>query len=200
MVAINGFRVSPNRAAIGIKTYKVPGCDVLLPVRSEVAPLLIGLARDFSRLVEPLRPGECWGYAHRPVRGGKAPSFHSAGIAIDLNAPAHPLGERGTFSPQQAATCRALARKYGFRWGGDYRRRADEMHFEIIVSRDKALDLVHRLQQRPDGNHQEDDMTPEQAQQLQETLRLVRLIAAAVERNERRLHQVEARLAALEGR
>ncbi|HEX2027450.1 MAG TPA: peptidoglycan-binding protein [Nitriliruptorales bacterium] len=146
MVAINGFTVSADRAAIGIKTYTVPGTDVVLPVRSEVAPLLIGLAQEFSTLVEPLRNGACWGYAFRAVRGGKAPSFHSAGIAIDLNAPAHPLGQRGTFSSEQTAACRTLARKYGCRWGGDYRKRADEMHFEIIVSRAEALDLARRLQ------------------------------------------------------
>lgn len=151
MAAINGFTVSSDRNAIGIRTYQVPGSDVRLPVRSEIAPLLIGLARDFSTSVETLEAGTCWGYAYRAVRGGSTPSFHSAGIAIDLNAPRHPLGKRGTFSAQQADTCRGLARKYGCRWGGDYRRRADEMHFEVIVPRGQALDMVRRLQQPVDA-------------------------------------------------
>lgn len=147
MAAINGFSVGADRQALGITTYKVPGTEVALPVRREIAPLLIGLAQEFTTRVEPLRAGWCWGYAYRQVRGGSTPSFHAAGIAIDLNAPTHPLGKRGTFDAEQAATCRALARKYGCRWGGDYKRRADEMHFEVIVPRAEALGLVERLQQ-----------------------------------------------------
>lgn len=149
MPEINGFTVSDDRSEIGIKTYRVPGTNVLLPVRSEIAPLLIGMARDFNRYVEPLRPGWCWGYAYRQVRGGGSWSFHSAGIAIDLNSVKHFYGARNTFSPRQASMCRALARKYGLRWGGDYRRTADEMHFEVILPRDRALVLARQVSNRP---------------------------------------------------
>ncbi len=36
------------------------------------------------------------------------------------------------------AQCRAIASKYGLRWGGDYKKRADEMHFEVILPADQA--------------------------------------------------------------
>jgi peptidoglycan hydrolase-like protein with peptidoglycan-binding domain len=98
--------------------------------------------------VQPLHAGWCWGYAFRPVRGGTTPSFHSAGLAIDLNAPSHPLGRRGTFKPDRARIIRALASRYGLRWGGDYRFRADEMHFEVILNRRGALDLAATIQHR----------------------------------------------------
>ena len=149
MVSINGFLVSSDRGEIGIRSYRVPGSHVTLPVRAEIAPLLVGFARDFHAHVQPLHAGWCWGYAFRPVRGGTTPSFHSAGLAIDLNAPTHPLGRRGTFKPERQRIIRQLASRYGLRWGGDYRFRADEMHFEVILNRRGALDLAATIQHRP---------------------------------------------------
>jgi hypothetical protein len=149
VVSINGFLVSSDRGEIGIRSYRVPGSHVTLPVRAEIAPLLVGFARDFHAHVQPLHAGWCWGYAFRPVRGGTTPSFHSAGLAIDLNAPTHPLGRRGTFKPDRQRIIRQLASRYGLRWGGDYRFRADEMHFEVILNRRGALDLAATIQHRP---------------------------------------------------
>jgi hypothetical protein len=40
---------------------------------------------------------------------------------------------------------RALARKYGLFWGGDYQQRKDEMHFEINISPKKVLELIKAL-------------------------------------------------------
>jgi peptidoglycan hydrolase-like protein with peptidoglycan-binding domain len=155
MPDINGFPIGESadtgRAVAQIESFRVPGTDVVLPMRAEIAPLLIGLAAEFHERVEPLEPGTCWGYAYRLVRGGITPSFHSAGIAIDLNAPRHPLGRKGTFSPEQAQICHALASRYGCRWGGDYHGRVDEMHFEIILPRPEALDLVAELTSPPTG-------------------------------------------------
>ena len=39
---------------------------------------------------------------------------------------------------------RALAKKYGLFWGGDFKR-ADEMHFEINVKPKKVLKLIKAL-------------------------------------------------------
>lgn len=133
-------------------TYRVPGTMVSLTVRREVAPLLIGYAAEYHRLVEPLRSGWCWGAACRNVRGRSVPSFHSAGLAVDLNAPKHPLGvdPDRSLSRRQQATMRALARRYGLRLGIDYQNRPDGMHAEVILPRSQALELVRRLQ-RPSG-------------------------------------------------
>jgi hypothetical protein len=146
MVAINGFSVV-NYGNATLAPFKVPGTDVTLSLRKETAPLLLEFAAWFHRNIEALVKGECWGHAYRAVRGSTTPSFHSAGIAIDLNAPRHVLGKRGTYLPASKVTAiRAKARSLGLRWGGDYTNRADEMHFEIIVDRAAALDLVKRLQ------------------------------------------------------
>jgi hypothetical protein len=39
----------------------------------------------------------------------------------------------------------ALARKYGLTWGGDYKGRKDEMHFEVSVSQIKAAAMIKKL-------------------------------------------------------
>ena len=149
MGSILGFSTNRSPSRIGVRTYKVPGTSVYVPVRAEVAPLLIGFLAEFHRTVEPLRAGWCWGFAFRAIRDSVAPSRHSAGIAVDFNAPRHPLGRRGTFNARQVAQIRALARKYGLRWGGDYRGRADEMHVEVNETRTAALARVRRLQGAP---------------------------------------------------
>ena len=143
-MAINGFSTC-NPSVLGI--YKVPGTRRSLQVRREIAPLLVGFAAEFHRLVEPIDGKlDDWGYACRKVRFRNTVSFHSAGLAIDLNAVRHPLGTTGTFSAKQASIIRALCRKYGLRWGGDYRGRKDFMHVEVILPRGAALALVKRLQ------------------------------------------------------
>ena len=146
MPTILGFSAFSSPSRTGVKTYRVPGTQVNIPVKAEVAPILIGFALEFHRTVEPLVRGWCWGYAYRAIRGLIGiPSKHSAAIAIDLNAPRHPLGRRGTFNAKQVRQIRALCRKYGLKWGGDWRR-ADEMHFELVESRAQALARVRRLQ------------------------------------------------------
>jgi hypothetical protein len=40
---------------------------------------------------------------------------------------------------------RALAKKYGMKWGGDYKGRIDEMHFEIELSEAKVAALIGSL-------------------------------------------------------
>jgi hypothetical protein len=40
---------------------------------------------------------------------------------------------------------RALAKKYGLKWGGDFKTRPDDMHFEVEVSATKAKALIESL-------------------------------------------------------
>jgi hypothetical protein len=127
-----------------ISTFVVPGTSVRLPLRTQYAgPLLIAFAHAFHLRVEPLRAGWCWGYAPRKIRGSVSRvSNHASGTAIDVNAPRHPLGARGTFTAAQTAEIRRLVRLTGgaLRWGGDYAGRADEMHLEVVTT-DVALIL-----------------------------------------------------------
>ena len=72
-------------------------------------------------------------------------SNHSSGTAIDLNATQHALGKVGTFEAGKVPMIRALAKKYGLTWGGDYKTRADEMHFEVNIGPAKVAELVKKL-------------------------------------------------------
>jgi hypothetical protein len=146
----NGWTASKIRAEIGIESFPIPGTKVKLACAKAVAPLLVGFAAEFHELIEPIDEGtlDDWGYAYRDVRGSTTSlSNHSSGTAIDLNATQHPLGKVGTFPIEKVPMIRALAKKYGLIWGGDYRNRKDEMHFEIALTPAKAAALIEKLGQ-----------------------------------------------------
>jgi hypothetical protein len=143
----NGWPASKEQAEIGVKAYKVEGTSLKIRCAEKVAPLLINFAKEFNELIEPIEGGtfDDWGYAYRDVRGvvGKL-SNHASGTAIDLNASKHPLGKVGTFDAAKVPMIRALAKKYGLTWGGDWSRK-DEMHFEISIGPAKVAELVNKL-------------------------------------------------------
>ena len=144
----NGYPASKNPAEINIKSYLVKGTDRKLRCAESVGPLLAAFAAEFHELIEPIDEGtfDDWGYAYRMVRGNATKlSCHSSGTAIDLNATRHALGKVGTFPAEKVPMIRALAKKYGLKWGGDYVNRKDEMHFEVEVSAAKAKALIASL-------------------------------------------------------
>lgn len=145
----NGWPASKDRVEIGIKSYSIKGTSLKIACAEKVAPLLVAFCQDFHELIEPIDQGQLddWGYAFRMVRGSTDKlSNHSSGTAIDLNATKHPLGKVGTFPNEKVPMIRALAKKYGLIWGGDYRVRKDEMHFEIALSPAKVAELIGKLQ------------------------------------------------------
>jgi hypothetical protein len=144
----NGYPASKDPKEIAIKAYQIEGTALKLRCAESVGPLLAAFAAEFHELIEPLDHGalDDWGYCYRMVRGTTDKlSNHSSGTAIDLNASKHPLGKVGTFPAEKVPMIRALAKKYGLKWGGDYKTRADEMHFEIEVSATKAKELITKL-------------------------------------------------------
>lgn len=144
------------------KSYKIPGTDRAIRLRKGPAgELLVLFAAWFHREIEPIDSGQLddWGFAVRPIRGQEVQydskgnainlSNHSSGCAEDLNATRHPLGKRGTFTPAKAKKIRdELGRpEYGgcVRWGGDYQKRADEMHFEIVRNETACAAALKKL-------------------------------------------------------
>lgn len=127
----------------------------------DVATILTHLVLAFDRHVEPLaeaagQPEDDWGWASRPIIGNPNDlSNHASGTALDLNAPRHPLGKRGTFTAGQVARLRSVLAVYEgvVRWGGDYSGRADEMHFEINAKPARVAQIAAKLR-----NQKEDDM------------------------------------------
>lgn len=148
LTSANGWPASEDQAAIGIKSYPVPGTNLKLRCAEKVAPLLIHFAADFHELIEPIDEGtlDDWGYCFRKVRGSNETiSNHSSGTAIDLNSTKHPLGKVNTFRGSKVPMLDALVRKYGLRAGKDYTGRKDEMHFEINLNAVKAAALIKKL-------------------------------------------------------
>jgi len=149
LTSYNGWPASKDQAEISINSYAVPGSAIKLRCAKKVAPLLVGFAAEFHALIEPLDVGSLddWGYCYRMVRGTTDKlSNHSSGTAIDLNAAKHPLGQLGTFEAGKVPMLRALAHKWGLTWGGDYKGRKDEMHFEISIDAVKAAALITKIQ------------------------------------------------------
>lgn len=130
-----------------LRVWRIPTTGRHLALRDgSTGFLLVHLAMWFDKKVEDIDSGtwDEWGYAYRPVRGyDTALSNHASGTAMDLNATQHPLGKEGTFTPAEEKLI--LSRVNNFyagciRWGGEYRGRKDEMHFEI----DRGLGACER--------------------------------------------------------
>ena len=150
LTSYNGWPASKDQAEIGVKPYPVKGTNLKIRCAAGAGELLSAFAAEFHELIEPIDEGglDDWGYCFRQVRGDAVNlSNHSSGTAIDLNATKHPLGKVGTFPIEKVPMIRALAKKYGLIWGGDYRNRKDEMHFESALTPAKAAALIEKLGQ-----------------------------------------------------
>jgi hypothetical protein len=148
LTSYNGYPASKDPAEIGIKSYLIKGTDRKVRAAESVGHLLAAFASEFHNLIEPIDVGvfDDWGYAFRMVRGTTDKlSCHSSGTAIDLNATKHPLGKYDTFSAEKVPIIRALSKKYGLKWGGDFKGRPDDMHFEVTVNLKKAKALTLKL-------------------------------------------------------
>ena len=144
----NGWQASKDAAEINIQSFVIGDTRVKVRCAKAVAPLIVAFCKDFHELIEPINEGKLddWGYCFRNVRGSSEKlSNHASGTAVDLNAIDHPLGKAGTFPNEKVPMIRALAKKYGMIWGGDFRSRPDEMHFEIAVTPAKAAALIGSL-------------------------------------------------------
>ena len=148
LLSQNNWPASKDAAELNIVSVPVEGTKVKVRCAKAVAPLIAGFCKEFHQLIEPIDEGalDDWGYCFRMVRGSTDKlSNHSSGTAIDLNATKHPLGKAATFPSEKIPMIQALAKKYGMIWGGDFRHRKDEMHFEIAITPAKAAALIGRL-------------------------------------------------------
>lgn len=144
----NGWPANKDQAEIGVTPFAIKGTAIKIRCAKHAGPLLAAFAAEFNTLVEPIEQGalDDWAYAFRMVRGSTDKlSNHASGSAIDLNATQHALGKSGTFRPMQEAIIRQLCKKYGLAWGGDYKNRKDEMHFEVALTMLEAKKHIKHL-------------------------------------------------------
>ncbi len=137
----NGWPASPNEKAIGIKVFKIKNANRKMRLQKDAGVILTAFAAEFHAQVEPIDEGvfDDWAYAYIEDRSSDSDlSNHASGTAIDLNATKHPLGKKNTFTKPQQAKILELCEKYGIRWGGTYKSRPDDMHFEIVETPDEV--------------------------------------------------------------
>lgn len=150
----NGFEAIPTWGDSRLTQIKAGGVKFRVR-RGNVADIFTWLIEEFVERVEPIDEGELddWGWAFRQVRGGRKLSNHASGTAIDLNSREHWIGTRNTFRPDQVKTIHAILAesKSTIRWGGNYKGRPDDMHWEIrpgVTLRQigEALDALGRCE------------------------------------------------------
>lgn len=168
----NGWKANDRSV---IASYQLPGGKIALRA-GDVSVVMLWCANRWHQTVEPLVwPGN-WGYAERAVRGSSTTfSNHASGTAIDLNAPKHPLGKRGTFTPAQVRAVRdILAFCEGtVRWGEDYKSRADGMHLEINAGAAAVKRIADKIRAQGAAS-QEDELSQAQVDQIRRDIGFAR--------------------------
>jgi hypothetical protein len=140
----------------GWPALAVPPAGALDWVTGRVTPgpvhtVFAYLCAQFHARVEPITRALSWGWAYRTITGTPTLSNHASGTAIDLNAPAHPFGRAGTFTPTQVTAIEAILGELSavVRWGGHYPGRKDEMHFEIHATPSAVATVATRVKLTP---------------------------------------------------
>lgn len=154
----NGYDVIEDADSPRLRLWRIPGTDRHLRLLDgPIGFLLVHLILWFHEVIQPIDRGvwDEWAWSVRPVRGTTdVPSEHGAGVAVDVNATLHPMGKGGTFTLRQQARIRARLTFYKglIEWGGNFRTRKDEMHFQAARKpRAAFVRLARRLLDSPRG-------------------------------------------------
>jgi hypothetical protein len=158
------------------KMITVSGGGVKVRVRREIGPLVSTLLNVTVKLGYPLKPGACWGFANRAIRGTQTASNHSWGLAVDLNAEDNPMGS--TLITNIPPGVIHAWESCGFYWGGRYLNRPDAMHLEYVrrpadvladlARAEKLLDPPRKP--TPPNQTEEDDMTLDELEEYNSRL------------------------------
>ena len=170
VASYNGWSAAPGGAGLGVKKLIVNDIEVAGGVRGgPVYTVMRYVAEQFNKRVERLYDPGCWGgYYKNSANSAFLLSCHASWTAIDLNAPDHPNGKRGTFNASQVREIRAIQSEVGgvVYWGGDRWGDGvyDEMHFEIAtgVTEAQVATVAARLtakpQPTPEPEEEDEDM------------------------------------------
>ena len=83
------------------------------------------------------RKADTAAYNCRKITGGSGYSLHAYGIAADINWNTNPYGRKliTDMPVPMVAAIKGIRTRKGvqvFRWGGDYRKNKDAMHYEVV--------------------------------------------------------------------
>jgi peptidoglycan hydrolase-like protein with peptidoglycan-binding domain len=108
----------------------------------EAFQALDGVMKTFQYVPRANSPGawETGAYNCRKITNGKGFSLHAYGIAADINARTNPFGKSLVTDMPMAMinAVKGIETTQGlrvFRWGGDYPKYKDAMHYEVMLSR-----------------------------------------------------------------
>lgn len=150
----NGWTASPD---LRIRPLVVAGESFSPGIldNDDVYEVLRYVAEQMHARVEPIvREGwhqaDDWGFYFRDNRNDPdSLSNHSSATAFDYNATRHPNGvpTRNTWGAVQIAEIHRILAEvdHVVRWGGDYTKTPDSMHFEVNADRAAVAKVAARL-------------------------------------------------------
>lgn len=158
MDVLTGITPAFNNYNVKSLGWPVGNASVIVPYSYKGTPFPGGVHRDTVPLwnalldeltgrlgVKLMNPG-CWGYNNRSIRSGGTPSFHSAGLALDVSAPANPyLASGGSAKHSIPDAAAGVARSLGMEWGGAWTSPKDYQHFEIHLTPAQVKTVAARL-------------------------------------------------------
>ena len=141
------------RTTSALRKLWAPACERRLRVLTLHSGARLSVAADAAEAFRALdsimqdfgyapRTADTGAFNCRQITGGSSFSLHAYGIAADINWNSNPYRPDGVLvtdmPPAMVAAIKGIRTKGGdivFRWGGDYRRVKDAMHYEIVASR-----------------------------------------------------------------
>ena len=147
MIAGGGKSTGPtgNEPSPGPQTSNIPGMIKLVtPISKREYVVAAQYANNFKGFVDELENSgykirSIGGYANRNIAGTGQKSFHSLGVAIDINPDTNPHLFDGRTVTDMPSNVSAMAAKYGLGWGGNWRTSKDTMHFSMASAEGGAV-------------------------------------------------------------
>ena len=123
--------VDPKWVAQNIVTQSVPVIGRMTCHKAMFPQLLKALTEiEAAGLADKIHPDQYEGcYYPKLIEDTDHLSMHAWGLAFDLNVPTNQRLTHGDMDPGVVA----IFKKWGFRWGGDWKDTPDPMHFEMAA-------------------------------------------------------------------
>jgi uncharacterized protein YcbK (DUF882 family) len=112
----------------GMTTIRTPGGKAF-DVASPYAANFQGFVTELENSGYKIK--SIGGYANRNIAGTGTKSYHSLGVAIDINPAQNPHLFDGRLVTDMPSNVGQMASKYGLGWGGAWRSSKDAMHFSM---------------------------------------------------------------------
>lgn len=129
--------IAPNNSNKGLATITAAKSGAKVHVSEKYADRFAGLIEELEAKGIEISPdmAETGGYNNRNIKGTNVKSRHAFGEAIDVNASGNAQGDASGGALAKALggadKVRELAAKYHLKWGGDFKKNPDPMHFEV---------------------------------------------------------------------